>query len=481
MGSASTLLPSPQGPRRHTSHRWSRARATLALVALLALAPAIAIITTIAAPAAHAAAPHIDTLSFARDVDPAGARAVADAIDAAEHDGATLLVITVDTPGGDIDSMQKIVQAELSATIPIVTYVSPQAAQAASAGAFVTLAAPIVAMAPSTRIGAASPVDAAGNDLPATLKSKVEQDLEALMRSIQTDYHRNVAPAEVMISNATAYTDGEAMSQGIISLQADSLSALLGQLDGYTGVYANGDTFTLRTAGLAILALQPSVASEIETVLFDPTVLFILFVVAAICIYLELAHPGATVPGVVGAIALVTFLIGSVGISPNWGGLALMLLAVLLLAVDTRAPTHGALTLGALISLVAGALIFFDTGSNVGAATVNPSVIVGVTAGVGLVALLVLRYSVGAQLRRVTTGKESYVGQTVTVIEPLAPVGRVSLLGENWSARLSSAAKVAEPVPVGAHARIVRVEGLTLIVEPAPAPVAPTKPGSHGA
>jgi membrane-bound serine protease (ClpP class) len=447
---------------------WRRV-SLLALALLLSLGPVVACIV---APVAHADAPHIDVLSFQRDVDPSGARAVTDAITTAEHDGATLLVITVDTPGGDIDSMNKIVQAELAATIPIATYVSPQAAQAASAGSFVTLAAPIAAMAPSTRIGAASPVDAAGNDLPATLKSKVEQDLEALMRSIQTDYHRSVAPAEAMIATATAYTDSEAMSQGIISLQADSLSALLGQLDGYSGVYASGATFTVQTAGLAVQTLQPSFASDIETVLFDPTVLFILFIVAAICIYLELAHPGATVPGVVGAIALVVFLIGAVGITPNWGGLALMLLAILLLAVDTRAPTHGVLTVGALISLVAGALIFFDTGSNVGAATVNPAAIVGVTVGVGLVALLVLRFSIGAQLRRVTTGKESYIGQVVTVIEPLAPQGRVNLLGENWSATLTARAGDAGPLPVGARARVVRVEGLMLVVEPAPVAVA---------
>jgi membrane-bound serine protease (ClpP class) len=444
----------------------------LALALLLALGPLVAFI---AAPPAHADAPHIDLMAFQRDVDPSGARAVADAITTAEHDGATLLVITVDTPGGDLDSLDKIVRAELAATVPIATYVSPQAAQAASAGSFVTLAAPIAAMAPSTRIGAASPVDAAGNDLPATLKSKVEQDLEALMRSIQTDYHRSVAPAEAMITNATAYTDSEAMSQGIISLQADSLSALLGQLDGYTGVYSSGDSFTVQTAGLAVETLQPSIASVIETFLFDPTVLFILFVIAAICIYLELAHPGATVPGVIGAITLVIFLIGAVGISTNWGGLALMFLAILLLGIDTRAPTHGVLTVGALVSLVVGALIFFDTGSNVGAATVNLAVIVGVTAGVGLVALLVLRYSIGAQRRRVTTGTESYIGQVVTVIEPLAPVGRVNLLGENWIAKLSPKASEAGPLPAGARVRIVRVEGLMLLVEPAP--VAATKPG----
>ncbi|HEX8994736.1 MAG TPA: NfeD family protein [Ktedonobacterales bacterium] len=448
--------------------RFRQAALALGLLVLmlgLALGPLWALA---APPKAHAAAPHIDVFSFQRDVDPSGARAVGDAIATAESDGATLLVITVDTPGGDIASMQNIVRDELAATVPIVTYVSPPAAQAASAGSFVELAAPIAAMAPSTRIGAASPVDAAGNDLPSTLKSKVEQDLEALMRSIQTDYHRSVGPAEAMIASATAYTDDEALSQGIISLQASSLSALLTQLDGYSGSYANGNAFTVHTASLPTETLQSSFASQVETVLFDPTVLFILFIIAAICIYLELAHPGATVPGVVGAIALVVFLIGAVGISPNWGGLALMILAVLLLAVDTRAPTHGVLTLGALVSLVAGAIIFFDTSSNPGAAQVNPAVIVGVACGVGLISLLVLRYSIGAQMRRVTTGKESFIGQTVTVIEPLTPAGRVSLLGENWAAKLAPSAAEVGWLPLGAHARVVRVEGLTLLVVPTP-------------
>jgi membrane-bound serine protease (ClpP class) len=285
------------------------------------------------------------------------------------------------------------------------------------------------------------------------------------MRSIQTDYHRSIAPAESMISNATAYTDDEALSQGIITMQASSLSALLTQLNGYSGAYANGTPFTVDTTGQNIQTLQPSVANNLEAFLFDPTVLFLLFMIAAACIYLELAHPGAIVPGVVGAITLVVFIIGSLSIDPNWGGLALMILAILLLGVDTRTPTHGVLTIGALISLVAGAIIYFDTGSNPGAAGVDPVVILGVALGLGLIALLVLRYSIGSQLRRVTTGKESYIGQTVTVIEPLAPIGRVNLQGENWIARLT--ADIPDALPIGARARVVKVEGLTLFVKPA--------------
>ncbi len=433
--------------------------------------------STLLAPHVHAGGPHVDVVAFNRDVDPAGARYLTDAIKTAESDGASALVITIDTPGGDLDSMETIVRAELSATIPIISYVSPEAAQAASAGSFIALAAPVAAMGPNTRIGAASPIDVSGADLGSTLKAKVEQDLEALLRSIQTDYHRNVAAAEAMVATATAYTDSEAMSQGVITLQAASLANLLARLDGYSGVYANGAPFTLGLAGLPTQTLQPSLANNLETFLFDPTVLFILFVIAAICIYLELAHPGAIVPGVIGALTLVVFIIGSLNISPNWGGLALMLLAVALLAIDTRAPTHGVLTIGALISLVAGSLIFFDTGPNPGAQGVNIYVIIGVTLGVGLIALLVLRFIIAAQMRRVTTGTESYIGQIVTVVEPVAPIGRVSLQGENWAAKLDSPA--AAPLPAGAHARVTSVQGLTLMVEPARAEATTGKRSAH--
>jgi membrane-bound serine protease (ClpP class) len=425
------------------------------------------------AQAAPTDAPHVDVANFDRQVDASGARYLTDAINTAESDGAAALVVTIDTPGGDIGSMQTMVEAELAATVPIISYVSPTGAQAASAGSFIALAAPIVAMAPNTRIGAASPVNFDGSDIGSTLKAKIEQDLTALLRSIQTDYHRNAAAAEAMVTDATAYTDSEALSQNLISLQAPSLDVLLSQMEGYNAVYSNGQSFTLNLAGLPTQTLAPSVANTLETYLFDPNVLFILFIVAAICIYLELAHPGVIVPGVVGSLALVIFLIGALGISPNWGGLALMLLAILLLAIDTRTPTHGVLTFGGLISLVAGALIFFDTGANPGQQGVNPYIVFGFAAGVGLIALLVLRAVIAAQLRRVTTGIESYRGQIVTVIEPVAPQGRVSLKGENWVALLAGPKEL--PLPVGARALVTGVRGLTLLVVAAPEPLPTAK------
>ncbi len=272
---------------------------------------------------------------------------------------------------------------------------------------------------------------------------------------------------------------------------------------GYHSATVNGATaLTPQTGGLVAASLQLTALSPFVALLANSNLLFMLFIVAAICIYLELAHPGAIVPGVVGSIALLLFLAGSFAIQPNWAGFALMLLAIVLLAVDVRAPTHGVLTLGGLISLVIGSLLFFDSGANSGVSGVSPFIILSFAAGVGVVALIVLRAAITAQRRRVASGKEAYIGQVVTVIEPLAPEGRVRLLGENWLATLAprftqpdirltheptaptgpgapaataptaTAPTATAPtftapgLAVGAQARVVRVEGLRLIVEP---------------
>ncbi|HEX6797816.1 MAG TPA: NfeD family protein, partial [Ktedonobacterales bacterium] len=326
-------------------------------------------------------------------------------------------------------------------TVPIVTYVAPQGAHAGSAGTFIALAAPVVAMAPDTRIGAASPVDSSGNDIGATLDRKIKNDLEELIRGVQTTYGRNPDLAVATVETAAAYDDQQAISQHLVNLGATSRDDLLRQLDGMTVTLAHGSTtVTLHTAGLAVTAIQPSLADGLESLFLDPTVLFILFIVAAICIYLELAHPGAIVPGTIGAIALVIFLLGAGSIEPNWVGLVLMLLAIVLLAFDVRVPTHGVLTVGALISLVVGSLIFFNSNVSQGAPGLSPIVIVGTAIGVGIVSLFVIIYAVRSRRWKVTTGGEGLLGQTATVIEPLRPAGRVRVLGEDWAARLAAPA-----------------------------------------
>ncbi|HEU5348842.1 MAG TPA: NfeD family protein, partial [Ktedonobacterales bacterium] len=223
----------------------------------------------------------------------------------------------------------------------------------------------------------------------------------------------------------------------------------------------NGKTVTPHLAGLPVTVLQPTFADQVQAFFLDPTVLFLLFIVAAICIYLELAHPGAIVPGTIGAIALLLFLLGAGALNPNWAGLALMLLAV-----DVRVPTHGVLSAGALISLALGSFIFFDTGVVRGTQLLSPIVIGGVVIGVGLIALIVLQYAIRSQRWPVQTGSAGLVGQQATVLTSLAPEGRVRVLGEDWAARLAHP-EAASPVEAGASVRVVRVEGLRVLVEPA--------------
>ena len=449
------------GPRRRLS------------LAILMLAVPVATLIVAAHPAGvvRAAGPQVDTVQLDADVNPAAAHLLGAAIDHAQSDGATALVIELDTFGGDLASMQTIHTKELDSRVPIIAYVSPAGAHADSAGALIALGAPIVAMSPGTRIGAASPVDATGGDLGATEKAKTTNALVAQVQGDQTLYGREVAPAIQMVTNASAYDAQDAVAKGVVNYEEGSLSHVLARVDGTPVKLSNGSSVTLNVAGLPIEQYQPTVADQLYGVLLDPTVQFILFVVALVCIYLELSHPGAIVPGTVGGIALLLFLFGAGSLSPNWTGLALMLLALVLLAVDVRVPTHGVLTVGALISLVVGSLIFFNSGPPDQA--VSPFLIFGLAAGVGLVAVIVLRYAIAASRAKVDTGGQRLVGQVATVISPLQPDGslRVRVLGEDWSATLVPGQEDDVPTAIepGAHVRVTGIRGLRLRVRPEPA------------
>lgn len=451
-------------PPHRLHNRNGRAAIHSALLLVVALVFGAALVAGMAR-SAHADGAQIDTVTFARDVDPAGQRFLTGAINTAQSDGAVLLVIQLDTPGGDLDSMKTITQAELASKVPIAVYVSPQGGRAASAGTFIALSAPIVAMAPNTRIGAASPVDSAGDNLPSTLDTKVKNDLLAQIRSVQAAYHRNVSMAEQTVTDAAAFTNQEALQGGMVDLQASSLDDLLTQLNGRSVTLQDGDSVTLQLAGLPRNEIQESFVNQVESILLDPNILFFLFVAAAICIYLEIAHPGAIVPGTVGGIALLLFLYGAGALNPNWVGLGLMLLAIVLFGIDLFVPTHGVPTVGALLSLALGAFIFFDTNAAPGQQTLDPRVIVGVIIGMGLLVLLILQYIIRSRMRPVTTGREGLIGKQATVLVPLNPDGRVRLLGEDWAARLDTQSP-GTAMEAGQAVRVRRVEGLRLIVEP---------------
>ena len=446
---------------RHT-HRMTRGLPLLLAGIILTVVVSLSLTLTARTAAAASPSSHVDVMTLNSDIGPASLHSLTNAITTAESDGAQALVIQVDSPGGDIASMKSMVEAELNSTVPIISYVSPTGAYAASAAAFVTLAAPIAAMAPTTRIGASSPIASTGSNLDSTLQAKLEQDLSASMRGIQNRYHRSgVDFAVKMVTNATSYDDTQAVNDGIIDLQATSLSNLLNQVDGRQ-VELNSGPVTLHTNGVSVQTIEPSLFDSLYGFLLDPNVTFLLFIIAMIGIYLEISHPGAILPGTAGGIALLLFLFAVGSLAPNWAGLALMVLAFVLLVLDLRLPTHGVLTIGAVISLVVGALLFFNSGGPYSGPQVNPLVVYSMAVVIGLISFTLITIIVRAQRRPVTTGVEGMIGAEATALTPLLPEGRVSYGGENWAAVLDGPAT---SVDAGSQVRILTVEGLRLHVQ----------------
>ena len=412
---------------------------------------------------ALATASHVDVMVLNTDIGPSSLHFLTQSITNAEQDGAQALVIEVDTPGGDISAMKSMVEAELNTKVPIISYVSPTGGFAASAGAFVTLAAQVAVMAPTTRIGASSPVDVTGANLESTLQAKLEHDLVASMTGIQNRYHRSgVDQADKMVTIAASYDDTDAVSQGIVDLEANNLTELLNKVDGRSANLLTGSVM-LHTSGVTVQMLQPSFFDTLYGFLIDPNVIFLLFIVAMIGIYLEVSHPGAILPGTLGAIALLLFLFSVGSLSPNWAGLALMVLAFVLLVLDVRLPTHGVLTVGAMISLIFGALLFFNSGGPYGGQQVHPWLVYTMAGVLGAISFTLIMLIVRAQRRPVTTGIEGMIGAKVTTLTPMLPEGRVSFGGENWAAVLNDPTASAE---VNTELQIVAVDGLRLFVQP---------------
>ena len=448
------------------SRRARRKPIVLMLLSALLIAVVLIVFSLAFSASVHAASSraHVDVVTLDSDISPASLHYLTSAITTAESDGANALVFEINTPGGDLASMESMKVAELNSTVPIISYVSPTGGWAASAGAFVTLAAQVAVMAPGTTIGASSPVTSTGGDISNTEKTKIENVLVSDMTSIQNRYGRQGLDATIkMITNATSYTDAQALQNQIIDLRASSLNDLLTQVNGRP-VVLNSGTVILHTTGDSVQTISASTFDTLYSLLLDPNVIFLLFIVAVIGLFVEISHPGIILPGVVGGISLILFLFGAGSISPNWAGLALMGLAFVLLVLDVKLTTHGVLTLGAIASLIFGALLFFNSGGPYAGPQVNTALVIGMAGFVGLLGLYVVMVIVRIRRQRVTTGTEGMIGAIAIAMTPLMPEGRVDYGGENWSAVLDNPTISLDP---GSEVRIVSVEGLRLHVAPA--------------
>jgi membrane-bound serine protease (ClpP class) len=266
-----------------------------------------------------------------------------------------------------------------------------------------------------------------------------------------------------MVTTATSYDDTTAIQKHLVDLGAVNLNDLLNKVQGKAVTLDSGRVVTLQTANASVQMINASTVDTLYSFLIDPNVVFLLFIVAMIGIYLEISHPGVILPGVAGAIALLLFLFAAGSLSPNWAGLGLMILAFVFLILDVRLPTHGALTIGAVVSLIVGSLLFFNSGGPYSGSQVNPIVVYTMSGVIGLIGLTLVTFIVRARHTAAPSGVATMIGAKATAITPLLPEGRVNYEGENWAAIL---VPPATSLDAGSEVQIVAVEGLRLFVQP---------------
>lgn len=420
-------------------------------------------------------------------VGPASATYVERGIAQASDRGAPVVVLRIDTPGGLDDSMRVIIRAILAAPMPVVAWVGPSGARAASAGAFVLLASHVAAMAPGTNVGAATPValggggggDADRSDGKGAEKrgrgqpvarsaseTKALNDAVAYIRSLAELRGRNADWAERAVREAASLPATEAVAAGAADLVANDIPALLAAVDGREVRLQSGPA-RLATAGLAVVRIDPDWRTRVMAVLTHPNVALILLLVGVYGLLFEFLAPGTLLPGVVGAIALVIALYGLSALPLAGAGVALLLLGVTLLAVEAATPSFGVLGLGGTVALVAGAGLLVDT--EVPDFTVSPALLVGIALALPVISLVVLRVAWRARKQPIAGGTEWMIGRPAEVLDWSDTHGHVLAAGERWRAT--------GPADLGSRAlvRVAAVEGLTLrVVADDPAPIAAT-------
>ncbi|MGA7992051.1 MAG: nodulation protein NfeD [Thermoanaerobaculia bacterium] len=377
----------------------------------------------------------------------------------AERSGAPFVVLRIDTPGGRIDSTRSITQSILASPVPVVGWVAPPGAQAASAGFIVLMSCDVAAMAPGTNAGAAAPVGGAGEDLPKTLAKKAGQDVSALLRSVTEPRGRPVDDAVKAVTDAASYSETEALKKKLIEVIARDEKELLARLDGRTVKRVGKPDAVLKTAGLATSSISMTRRERILGVLASPAIAGILFLVGLIGLYSELSHPGGILPGVLGAIALLLALFAMSVLPVNAAGVALLLVGALFFFLEVKLAAHGVLAVGGAAAIILGAILLFpeEAGAPRGEFAVLTASAVATAA-----ILAVLSFKALAMKRLPDrTGLGVLVGQIVPARTPISPVGKVFADGDLWEAHSDV------PVSAGELVEIVGIKGLALVVRPA--------------
>ncbi len=404
--------------------------------------------------------PVVVTLRFEGALHPAMDEHLKRAILIAEREGAGLIILGLDTPGGNTDLMTKLMQRIRASEIPVVVYVSPRGAMAGSAGALITLAGHAAAMAPETTIGAASPVGGSGEDIGETMESKLKEMFRATVRTYAADRPEDaIALAEDMIQNARAVSVDEALAIGLVDVKAGDLDDLLGQLDGRQ-VKVQDETITLETTGAKLVDVPTTFMEEVLMVLANPNIAFLLLAIGVQAVLIEISSPGGWVAGFIGAVCLLLAVYGMGLLPVNWFGILFMVVAFVLFLLDIKAPTHGALTAAGVGSFIVGALVLFNSPSVPTFQRVSVPLVVGTGAALGLMFFAIVGYALRAQRAPVRIGRESLAGQVGVVNTPLTPTGTVQMGSELWTATLEGGGTAAR----GERVEVVGMENLQIRV-----------------
>jgi membrane-bound serine protease (ClpP class) len=403
---------------------------------------------------AWAAAP-VDVITLEGVISPVTLRLVETALGRARADGAQALILQLDTPGGLERSMRAIAQRMLNAEVPVIVYVAPTGARAASAGVFITLAAHVAAMAPATNIGAAHPVALGGGADKESLK-KIENDAAAFIRTIAVERGRNADWAEKAVRQSVSITEREAVRLKVVDLVADSIPDLLAKIDGQTVKTTRGPvTFATRQA--VARPIEIGFRDRLLNVITDPNVAYVLMMLGMLGLFFELSNPGVILPGVIGGISLILAFFAFQSLPINYAGLLLILFGIVLLVAEIKIVSHGVLALGGIVSMSLGSLMLFDApdlGFRLSWRVIVPTV--GATAGLFL---FVVTVGARALARRPLLGASGMIGQTAVARGALDGEGQVSVQGEIWRAVAEG-----EPIADGTRVRVVGIDGLTLKV-----------------
>jgi membrane-bound serine protease (ClpP class) len=422
-------------------------RSVAALPLLLALAPGVW------------AGQRVVILTLSDSIQPASLRYLERGLEVADSSGASATIIELNTPGGLLTSLRQMTTAITAARRPVVVYVTPAGAQAASAGFFLLMAADVAAMAPGTNAGAAHPVGGEGAELAKTIAEKVTNDAAALVRSLATQRGRSAEWAEKAVRDSTSYTEREALEKKLIDVVSNDRGDLLKWLDGRTVKRFDGRSEKVETTAAEVVVVAPNIGDKLLSVIAHPNIAYLLMLLGLVGIYFELSHPGAILPGVLGGVALLLALFALSVLPVNYVGVLLILLGISFFVLEVKVVSYGLLTVAGLVSFIFGSLMLIR--SPFSALRVGLAVVLPTALAVAFVVIFLLARVLRSYRRQPLTGAKGLVGEFGEAAVALEPSGKVFVHGEYWEA-ISRA-----PIPKGARVRVVKVVGLLLEVEPA--------------